>query len=181
VTHALINIDIQNDYFEGGEYPLVGAKEAAERAADVLGKFRAAGLPVVHVQHLWDGPDAAFFATGSPGAEIHELVAPADGEAVVTKAAPNSFLDTDLSSVLAGLGVDHLVVQGMQTNLCIDASVRAGADLGWTITVVGDACAAPDLEHAGRSVQAADVHTAFLAALDGNYAHVVDSADLGIG
>jgi nicotinamidase-related amidase len=179
VTRGLLVIDIQNDYFEGGRFPLVGSEQAAERAGEVLARFRTAGLPVVHVQHLWDGPDAAFFATGTPGADIHELVAPRDGETVVTKANPNAFLDTDLSGVLARLGIDDLVVAGMQTNLCVDASVRAAADLGHDVTVVADACAAPDLEHGGRSVAAIDVHTAFLAALDGNYATVVDSGDLG--
>jgi nicotinamidase-related amidase len=175
---GLVIIDIQNDYFEGGRFPLVGTQAAATRAGEVLGRFRGAGLPVVHVQHLWDGPDAAFFETGTPGADIHELVAPADGEEVVTKASPNAFLDTRLAQVLDDLGVDHLVVAGMQTNLCIDASVRAGADAGRTITVVGDACAAPDLTHDGRTVAAADVHAAFLAALDGSYASVVDSGSL---
>jgi nicotinamidase-related amidase len=66
----------------------------------------------------------------------------------------------------------------MQTNLCIDASVRAASDLGHTVTVVGDACAAADLEHRGRAVPGADVHAAFLAAIDGSYADVVDSEDL---
>ena len=177
---GLVIIDIQNDYFAGGAYPLVGPDEAATKAGEVLSRFRAAGLPVVHVQHVWDSPDAAFFAPGTDGVEIHALVAPTEAETVVTKANPNSFLDTDLDAVLARLGVDHLVVAGMQTNLCIDATVRAASDLGHTVTVVGDACAAPDLEHGGRSVAAADVHAAFLAALDGNYASVVDAADLEV-
>lgn len=177
---GLVIIDIQNDYFAGGAYPLVGPDEAAVKAAEVLGRFRAAGLPVVHVQHVWDAPDAAFFAPGTDGVEIHALVAPTDAETVVTKANPNSFLDTDLEAVLGRLGVDHLVVAGMQTNLCIDATVRAASDLGHTVTVVGDACAAPDLKHGGRSVVAADVHAAFLAALDGNYASVVEAADLEV-
>ena len=180
MSHALLIIDIQNDYFAGGAYPLVGPDEAAAKAAEVLARFRDAGLSVVHVQHVWDAFDAAFFAPGTDGVEIHALVAPRDGEAVVTKANPNSFLDTDLDEVIARVGVDHLVVAGMQTNLCIDATVRAASDLGHTVTVVGDACAAPDLEHGGRSVAAADVHAAFLAALDGNYASVVEAASLEV-
>jgi nicotinamidase-related amidase len=180
MTTGLLIVDIQNDYFPGGAFPLVGPEEAAARAGEVLAKFRAAGHPVVHVQHVWDAPDAAFFAPGTSGVEIHAAVAPSGDEPVVTKAHPNSFLETDLSDVLERLGTDHLVVAGMQTNLCIDATVRAAADLGHTVTVVGDACAAPDLEHRGRTVAAADVHAAFLAALDDNYATVVDSNDLQV-
>ncbi|MFM9735653.1 isochorismatase family protein, partial [Streptomyces niveiscabiei] len=81
---------------------------------------------------------------------------------------------------LQQLGTDRLVVAGMQTNLCIDATVRSAADAGHTVTVVGDACAAADLEHGGRAVAGADVHAAFLAALDGSYATVVDAADLDV-
>ena len=177
---TLLIVDVQNDYFPGGRFPLVEPDAAAERAADVLGRFREAGLPVVHVQHLIDGPDAPFFEPGTPGAEIHDRVAPAEGETVVQKAHPNAFLETDLEDHLQRLGTDRLVVAGMQTNLCIDATVRAASDAGRTVTVVGDACAAADLEHGGRAVAGADVHAAFLGALDGTYATVVDAADLDV-
>ena len=177
---GLLVIDIQNDYFPGGKFPLAEPDEAGLRAGEVLARFREAGRPVVHVQHVWDGPDAPFFAAGSPGVEIHASVAPAEGESVMTKAHPNSFLDTDLAEELERLGIDELVVAGMQTNLCVDATVRHAADLGLTVTVVGDACAAVALEHDGRQVDAADVHAAFLAALDGNYATVVKAADLQV-
>ncbi len=62
---------------------LVGAEAAAERAASVLGAYRASGLPVVHVQHLSVRPGATFFRPGTPGAEIHPLLAPLAGETVV--------------------------------------------------------------------------------------------------
>lgn len=177
---TLLIIDVQNDYFPGGRFPLVGPDAAAERAGEVLARFRDAGLPVVHVQHVIEGPDAPFFEPGTPGVEIHDRVAPADGEPVVQKAHPNAFLGTDLADRLQQLGTDRLVVAGMQTNLCIDATVRSAADAGHTVTVVGDACAAADLEHGGRAVAGADVHAAFLAALDGNYARVVGAADLDV-
>ena len=177
---GLLIIDIQNDYFPGGKFPLAEPDAAVQRAGEVLARFRDADRPVVHVQHVWDGPDAPFFAAGSEGVEIHAGVAPADGETVVQKAHPNSFLETTLGEELERLGVDELVVAGMQTNLCIDATVRHAADLGLTVTVVGDACAAAGLEHDGRSVDPADVHAAFLGALDGNYATVVKAADLEV-
>ncbi|QKE82745.1 cysteine hydrolase family protein [Arthrobacter sp. NEB 688] len=180
MTTALLLIDIQDDYFPGGAFPLVGPDKAAEHAADVLGRFRAAGHPVVHVQHVWDDPEADFFRPGTPGVEIHHRVAPQDGEPVVQKAFPNAFRDTDLRAMLDGLGVDSLVVAGMMTSLCVDATVRAAADLGLTVTVVADACAAPDLEFGGRTVVAADVHAAFLAALADSYATVTTAGDLEV-
>lgn len=180
MASGLLIIDIQNDYFEGGSFPLGAPDEAVRHASEVLDRFRAAGHPVVHVQHVWDAPDAAFFAPGTRGVEIHEFVAPLDSEPVVTKAHPNSFLETELTDVLGRLDVDHLVVAGMQSNLCVDATVRAAADLGFTVTVVADACAAADLQHGDRPVGSADVHAAFMAALDGNYATVVDAAALEV-
>src|SRR4051794_15599848 len=113
MPRALLIIDIQNDYFLGGAYPLVGPERAADAAASVLGAFRAAGEPVIHVQHVWDAPDAAFFKPGTSGVEIHAAVTPAEGELVLQKDAPNSFLRTPLKSELESCGIDELVVCGM--------------------------------------------------------------------
>ncbi|WP_404352244.1 isochorismatase family protein [Phycicoccus jejuensis] len=129
---------------------------------------------------VWDDPEADFFRPGTPGVEIHHLVAPRDGEPVAQKAFPNAFRDTDLRAKLASLGVDALVVAGMMTSLCVDATVRAAADLGFDVTVVADACAAPDLEFGGPTVAAADVHAAFLAALADSYATVTTADELEV-
>jgi nicotinamidase-related amidase len=177
---ALLIIDIQNDYFPGGAFPLVGPEAAAEVASGLLARFRDEGRPVVHVQHVWDAPDAEFFRPGTAGVEINAAVAPLDGEPLVTKAYPNSFRETTLQATLTELGVDGLVVVGMMTSMCVDATVRAAADLGYPVTVVADGCAAPDLEFAGHTVAALDVHTAFLAALADSYATVVPVAELDL-
>jgi nicotinamidase-related amidase len=178
MSRALVIVDIQNDYFPGGRSELVGSEAAAERAAAVLHGFRDRGEQVVHVQHVWDGPDAAFFAPGTPGVEIHPAVAPTPSEPVVQKAAPNSFLGTDLEQRLRAAGAEELVVCGMMTSMCVDATVRAAVDLGFDVTVAHDACATKDLRFGDRAVAAADVHGAFLAALADGYATVVASGEL---
>jgi nicotinamidase-related amidase len=178
MPRALLLIDIQRDYFPGGRYPLVGSDAAADAAATVLAGFRERGEPVIHVQHVWDAPDAAFFKPDTPGVEHDSRVKPDGNEPVVVKAHPNAFLGTDLEQQLRDGDFDDVVVSGMMTSMCVDASVRAAADLGFKVTVVGDACAAPDLEHRGTSVPGAQVHAAFLAALAGNYADVVESSEL---
>jgi len=181
VTRALIVVDIQNDYFPGGAHPLVGPEAAAQQARVLLDGFRDSGETIVHMQHVWDEPDAPFMRPGTEGVEIHELVAPAEGETVLQKAHPNSFLETGLESFLRGRGVDELVVCGMMTSMCVDATVRAAADLGFTTSVAHDACAAPNLTFADREVAAADVHAAFLAALAGGYARVASAEELAEG
>ena len=178
MVRGLLVIDIQRDYFPGGACPLVGPEAAALAARVVLDAFRAAGDPVVHLRHVWDSPDATFMRPGTPGVEIHPTVAPADGEPVIDKAEPNGFLGTGLADVLERLDVDHLYVAGMMSSMCVDATVRAASDLGQLVTVVHDACAAPDLEFEGVAVPGAKVHTAVMAALADGYADLVRSTDL---
>ncbi|MFM9876696.1 MAG: cysteine hydrolase family protein [Rhodoglobus sp.] len=178
MTRALVLIDLQLDYFEGGAHPLVGPDAAVRNAAAVLEHFRASGEPVIHVFHVWDAPEATFFRPGTRGVRIHPAVAPAAGEGLVQKGNPNSFLDTSLEADLRALGVDEVVVAGMMTSVCVDSSTRAAADLGFEVTVIGDACAAPDLEFGGTTVPAAQVQAAFLAALGENFATVVSAEEL---
>ena len=178
MSRALVIVDIQNDYFPGGRMELVGTERAAERASHVLEGFRSRGEPVFHMQHIWEGDDAAFFAPGTAGVEINEAVRPADGEPVVQKAYPNSFRETDLEQRLRDAGVSDVVVVGMMTSMCVDATVRAAADLGFGCTVVHDACACPDLQFGGTEIPAASVHGAFIAALGDGYAAVTSADDV---
>jgi len=171
-------IDIQNDYFSGGRSELVGADAAAARAAEVIAGFRDRGERVVHLQHVWDAPDAEFFAPGTPGVEINPAVAPVGDEPVVQKAFPNGFQHTDLEQRLRGADADQLVLCGMMTSMCVDATVRAAVDLGFECTVVYDACATKDLRFDGRAVAATDVHAAFLAALGDGYAALTSASDV---
>jgi nicotinamidase-related amidase len=175
---ALVIIDIQNDYFAGGAMQLEGAEAAAQNASRVLQTIRERGGQVIHVRHTSIRPGATFFLPGTKGAEIHPAVAPLGGEAVVEKNFPNAFRDTNLEKQLRGLGVRQLVVAGMMTHMCVDASVRHAVDLGFKVTLLGDACATRAQSFGGESVPARQVHTAFLAALNGFYAKVIDSHEL---
>lgn len=175
---ALLLIDIQNDYFPGGAMALVQPEAAAARAASALETFRRAGRPVIHIRHEALRPGATFFLPGTPGADIRAAVAPLATETVITKAWPNSFRDTSLGEVVAQSRASRLVVAGMMTHMCVDATVRAGFDLGYAVTVLADACATRELSFEGRTVAAADVQAAFLAALGAVYAAVVPTAAL---
>ncbi|HVP02027.1 MAG TPA: cysteine hydrolase family protein [Solirubrobacteraceae bacterium] len=178
MPRALVIVDIQQDYFPGGAHPLHEPEAAAAAAGGLLQAFRDAGAPVVHVRHVWDAPDAVFMRPGTPGIEIHPAVAPREGEPVIDKQAPNAFLGTALERTLRDAGAGSIVVCGMMTSMCVDATVRAGADLGFEVAVAHDACAAPALEFGGIQVPAPSVHAAFLAALADGYAAVAGAADL---
>ena len=175
---ALLVIDIQNDYFPGGAMELEGADAAGAKAGAALEKFRKNGNPVIHVRHLSVRPGSTFFLPGTSGAEIHSSVSPRDAEVVIEKNFPNSFRGTKLEQTLKESGVKNLVVAGMMTHMCVDATVRHAADLGYKITLLGDACATRAQSYGGEKVPARQVHAAFLAALDGFYAKVVPSHEL---
>ncbi len=173
---TLVVIDIQNDYFPGGKMELEGADAAAANAAKAIAQFRKRNLPVVHVRHLSTRPGATFFLPGTKGAEIHAAVQPREGETVIEKNFPNSFRDTNLQGALGD--AKELVVAGMMTHMCVDASVRHAADLGYKVTLLGDACATRTQTFGGESVPARQVHAAFLAALNGFYAKVIATHEL---
>jgi nicotinamidase-related amidase len=175
---ALLIIDIQNDYFPGGAMELEGAAAAGAKAGEVLEKFRRENIPVFHVRHLSIRPGATFFLPGTPGAEIHPAVRPRAGEAVVEKNFPNSFRGTALQNRLDQHKVRNLVVAGMMTHMCVDASVRQAADLGYQVTLLADACATRAQKFGEESVPARQVHAAFLAALNGFYAKVIYANEL---
>lgn len=177
MNRALVIVDIQRDYFPGGNMALHEPEAAAAKASQVLEAFRAAGEPIIHIQHL-SPAGAGFLEEGTEGVEIAAPVAPQEGETLITKKAPNSFLGTDLEQHLRSLDIEEVVVTGMMTSMCVDATTRAGADLGFKMTLVPDACAAPKLEYNGRKVPGPDVHAAFVAALGQFYATVTPADQL---
>ena len=173
--HALIIVDLQNDYFPGGRWPLVGIEKAAANAGRVLAQFRETVTPVIHIRHEFESSDAPFFAPGSIGAQINERVLPESGEPVVLKHHPNAFRDTELKTLLDERGIRKLTILGAMSHVCIDATVRAAVDLGYDVTVVHDAIATRDLEFNETDVPAKQVHAAYMAALSFAYATVVST------
>ncbi len=170
---ALLIIDIQNDYFEGGSNPLHQPLKAAENAKRVLGFFRDNRLPVFHVRHVNLRPGATAFLPDTFGAEIHESVAPLCGEHVTVKHYPSAFLKTGLADTLESHGIVQLVVCGMMSHMCIDTTVRAAMDYGFAVTLLEDACATKDLVRDDRFIPAETVHQTFMAALHGMFAQVM--------
>jgi len=174
---ALIIIDIQKDYFPGGKYPLVKPLEAAKNAYMLLQCFREHSGHHVHIQHISTEPDATFFISGDRGTDIHDSVAHFEGEPIVYKHEPNSFLNTNLLELLKSWGTERVVICGMMTHMCVDATARAASDLGFQVIVAEDACATRDLKYGDTTIPAEHVHKAFLAALK-SYGKVMKSEQI---
>jgi nicotinamidase-related amidase len=175
---TLVVIDAQGEYREG-KLPLEGIGPALGKLADLLSRARQAGVPVMHVAH--QGRPGGLFDPDGPGGPIMPEAAPADGEAVVKKGLPNAFAGTDLQDRLKAIGRPQLVLAGFMTHMCVSATARAGLDLGYRVTVAGDATATRALPDplGGAPVPAETVHRAALAALADRFAVVVPAADIG--
>jgi nicotinamidase-related amidase len=174
---ALLLVDIQNDYFPGGKMPLKNIEEAAANAAALLSHFRSNKMPTFHIQHTWEDKSAPFFVAGSKGAKIHKSVGPGPNEPVVVKHFPNSFRETRLLDELKKAHIKRLAICGAMSHMCIDATARAAADLGFDCIVAHDACATTDVEFGGKKVPADKVHAAFMSALGFAYAKVVPTTE----
>jgi nicotinamidase-related amidase len=175
---ALLVIDIQQFYFEGGLVPLTGSVEAAAQARKVLAAFRARALPVIHVRHV---PNSVAIIDGEPADPQYRIrpeVQPAAGEKIVSKRFANSFRETDLLESLRQNGITRVVIIGVQTHMCVEAASRAATDLGFDVVVVHDACATRPLQFGGRTVPADMVHAGALAAINGTYGRVIGVTEL---
>ena len=174
---ALLIIDIQKDYFPGGKFPLVEPLAAAKKAYQLLQCFREHGGSHIHIQHISLKPDAAFFIKGDSGSDIHDSVAHFEHEPIVYKHYPNSFRETNLLEMLKEWGVERVVICGMMTHMCVDATARAAGDLGFQVIVAEDACATRDLVYGDTTIPAELVHKSFLAALK-SYGRVMKSEEI---
>jgi nicotinamidase-related amidase len=168
---TLVLIDCQNTYTQG-VMELEGVQAALDEAAALLDRARSAGIPIIHVQHS-DGPGSLYDIEGESGA-IVTRVAPRDGEAVVTKQYPNSFVETDFDDKLKAVGASNLVIAGFMTHMCVNSTARGAFNAGYAPTVVAAATATRSLPGVGgEPVTAATLQSASLAALSDLFAVVV--------
>jgi nicotinamidase-related amidase len=171
---TLVLIDCQNTYTYG-VMELEGVQAALDETATLLDRARSAGIPVIHVQHS-DGPGSLYDVDGESGA-IVARVAPRDGEPVVVKQYPNSFVQTDLEERLKAVGASNLVIAGFMTHMCVNSTARGAFNLGYAPTVVAAATATRSLPGVGgEEVPAAALQSASLAGIADLFAVVVPDA-----
>jgi len=174
---TLLVIDVQ----QGMDNPSFGKRnnpDAEKRIAEVIAAWRAAGKPVVHVQHDSVEPQSEL-RPDRPGNAVKPEAKPVAGEPVFRKNVNSAFIGTELESYLRERGVENLVLVGMTTEHCISTTARMGANLGFGITIVADATAA--FEHKGydgKHYSADEVHNVELANLNREFATIRESRDI---
>ncbi len=148
--------------------------EVVARIADLIAKARAAGTPIIYVQH--DSDEAGdLLEIGSPGWQIHPALAPTSADPVVHKRASDAFYKTSLRQELDARRVTRLIISGMKTEMCVDTTSRAAVSRGYDVTLAADAHTTTDTD----TLPAARMIAYHNEILDdfGNDDHVVTAKD----
>lgn len=173
---ALVVIDVQNEYVTGNlpiEHPPV--HDALARIGAAMDAARTAGVPVVVVQQ--DAPPASpIFATGSPGWQLHEVVAQRPHDHLVRKKLPSAFTGTDLARWLAQRGIDTLTVCGFMTHNCDASTIVHALHDGLAVEWLHDASGAVPYANAAGVASAEEIHRVFAVVFQSRFAAVATTA-----
>lgn len=159
VKTVLLVIDLQQEMADriaaGRDAAPVGAER---RAADLVARARAVGVPVFHVHHDDPDPTAAIRLDRAGGAPL-PCAAPLAGEVVVVKRGSSGFADTGLETALRDLGVERIVVVGAVLGFCVSSTVRDAVARGFSVDIAGDAVLSFSLpDGQGGTIPAETVH-----------------------
>jgi nicotinamidase-related amidase len=143
MSTALLVVDIQNDYFPGGNYPLSNTEVTLQNIERAIEKANAQQIPVIIIQHIADSSRglAPFFNKGTPGADVHpRILAAAPHATIIVKAYADSFVNTALEETLAELGTTELLVCGMMTQNCVTHTAISKSAEKYKVSILADCC-----------------------------------------
>jgi nicotinamidase-related amidase len=174
---ALLVIDVQNEYFTGNlriEYPPVEA--SLSNIARAMDAAQAAGVPVVVVQH--DFPEGfPVFAKGSPGWQLHPVVAERKADYRISKSMASVFAGTDLRQWLSDHAIDTLTIVGYMTHNCNAATIYQASHDGLKVEVLSDATGALPYENTAGRASAEEIHRVFNTVFHSNFAAVTTTEE----
>jgi nicotinamidase-related amidase len=132
---ALLVVDVQNTLCQG-KWAAYGVDLVVPRIVSLARRVKQIGGYVVYIQHE-EEHDA--MRRGSIGWKLCAMLEPSPDDIFIRKTTCDSFFKTDLKQNLERIGVDHVLVCGMQTEFCVDSTVRGALENGFAVTVVSDA------------------------------------------
>ena len=179
LDHAvLLPIDMQQA-FDAPPWPCRWNEEVDANGLALIAAWRAAGWPIIHVRHDSAQPGSTL-GPGHPGNAFRPGFGPQEGEQLVTKDVNSAFIGTDLDARLRKLGAKHVVAFGISTDMCVSTTVRMGANLGWDMVLVPDACDCFDLPcpYGGDWIPATRVHEVHVATLAYEFCRISSTAEL---
>ncbi len=175
-SSALVVIDFQMEYFDGGKLFIPDGPAAMARANELIAFADAHRMPVFHVQHI--GPEGgALFAKGGAQVDIHPDITPGPRHALVHKTTASSFASTDLHQRLQAKGIKTLIICGLMTHMCVSTTARDARPLGYQVLVAGDACATRNIEAwDGGVVDHRALHRAALTEVADSFGEILPTA-----
>lgn len=159
---ALLVIDVQNEYFEGGALPISYPAGSGANIVKAIKAAEASGVQVVMVQHTATAKGAKAFAKETHGWQLHESVKNTNVAHYIEKSMPSSFVGTDLESWLRKEGVDTVVISGYMTQHCCDTTARYAYHLGFGVEFLSDATGTLSLSNNGGTATAEEIHRSTL-------------------
>lgn len=134
-SQALVILDAQVNMFDE-EFSVYEGERIVGVLSSLIVAARSQGVSVIYVRN--SGGEGEPDEKGTPGWEIHPVLKPTTTEIVIDKDSPDAFENTNLQAHLAAQGIKKLVVGGMQTEMCVDTSVRRAIELGYEVVLVED-------------------------------------------
>lgn len=144
---ALLIIDLQNDYFSGGKFPLWNTENTLANIEEAISMAKAKGVAIIHIQHIANSEIgiAPFFNKGTEGVAIHPRILDAAPDApVVVKEFADSFFKTTLEDTLSKLGITELLVCGMMTQNCVTHTAISKSAEKYKVSILSDCCTTVD-------------------------------------
>jgi len=174
---ALVVIDVQNEYFSGGnlpiEYPPIHS--TLPNVIQAMDAAHEAGIPIVLVRH-GAGAGAPIFANGSAGWQLHPEIARRPHDHLIDKQRASVFAGTDFAPWLARHEIDTLAVVGYMTHNCDAATIYEASHRGLKVEFLSDATGAlPYANEAGR-VTAEEIHRVYSVVFHTGFAAVVPTS-----
>lgn len=174
---ALILIDVQKG-FDDPKWGRRNNPDAEANIAQLLSAWRAAELPVIHVQHHSKKADSPL-SPGTVGCEFKPEAMPQNNEIVFVKHVNSAFIGTDLEAHLRGKGIETLVIVGLTTDHCVSTTTRMAGNLGFDTTLVSDATATFNRQGIdGGNLTADEIHKVNLASLNKQFCRVMPTTEV---
>lgn len=175
---VLVPIDMQKA-FDWPDAARRGNPALDANGQALLARFRAAGRPIVHVRHDSVEPTSRFNPS-HPGHALRAGFEPLPGEGLVVKSVNSAFIGTDLDLRLRRLGAKRVVTFGWASDMCVSTTVRTGANMGWEMVCVHDACDCCDLPDpfGDGIISARELHRAHMATLAADFCRLASTAEM---
>lgn len=164
MKRALIVVDVQNEYFEGGALPITYPPQSFEKIKTAITKAQEEGIFTVLVQHTSLKENSGAFVRGSHLWEFHDEIKKIKPDLYIEKNHASSFAGTDLNYRLRSMGVDTVCIVGYMTQNCCDATARDASQLGYNVEFLSDANGTLAFSNNAGSVSAEELHRSFLVA-----------------